>query len=61
MELLSPQRPLMTADRGRLRRSVYLLVGFLVGCLVAAAAITMLGDWAWSIPSVLAAVAIAVR
>ena len=61
MEMLSPQQPLMTVDRGRLKRSLYLLIGFLVGCLVAAAAISMLGDWAWSIPTALAAVAIAVR
>jgi uncharacterized membrane protein YoaK (UPF0700 family) len=61
MELLSPQRPLMRVDRGRLRRSLYLLIGFLVGCLVAAASISMLGDWAWSIPTALAAIAIAVR
>jgi hypothetical protein len=51
----------MTVDRGRLKRSLRLLIGFLVGCLVAAVAISMLGDWAWSIPTVLAAVAIAVR
>jgi uncharacterized membrane protein YoaK (UPF0700 family) len=59
MELLSSQRPLMTVNR--LKRSLYLLVGFLMGCVVAAAAISMLGDWAWSIPTALAAVAIAVR
>jgi hypothetical protein len=38
-----------------------LLVGFLVGCVVAAAATSMPGDWAWSIATVLAAIAIAVR
>ena len=61
MELLSPQRPLMPVDRGRLKSSLRLLMGFLVGCLVAAVAISMLGDWAWSIPTVLAAVVITVR
>jgi len=61
MDLLSPDRPLMTVDRGRLRRSLHLLIGFLAGCLVAAAALSTLGDWAWAIPTVLAAVAIAVR
>jgi len=60
MEHPSPQRLLIRPMRG-LKRSLYLLVGFLVGCLVGAAAISMLGDWAWSIPTVLAAVAIAVR
>ena len=61
MEVLSPQQPLTPVDRGRLKSSLYLLIGFLVGCIVAAPAISILGDWAWSIPTVLAAVAIAVR
>jgi uncharacterized membrane protein YoaK (UPF0700 family) len=61
MDLLSPNRPLMTVDKGRLKRSVRLLLGFLLGCIVAAAAISVLGDWAWSLPAVLAAAAIAVR
>jgi uncharacterized membrane protein YoaK (UPF0700 family) len=61
MDLLSPNRPLMTVDKGQLKRSVKLLVGFLLGCIVAAAAISVLGDWAWSLPAVLAAAAIAIR
>jgi uncharacterized membrane protein YoaK (UPF0700 family) len=61
MELLSPQQPLMPVDRGRLKSSLRLLVGFLAGCVVAAASIPILGDWAWSIPTVLAGFAIAVR
>jgi len=59
MEKLSPGRPLMTVDAGRLKRSLYLLGGFLLGCAVAAAAIPWLGDWAWSFPAVLSGVAIA--
>src|SRR6516164_3035176 len=61
MELLSPQQPLMPVDRGRLKSSLRLLIGFLVGCIVAAVAISVLGDWAWSIPTLLAAFAIVVR
>jgi len=61
MEMLSPRQPLMPVDRDRLKSSLRLLIGFLLGCLVAAAAIALLGDWAWSIPTLLAAVAIAVR
>jgi hypothetical protein len=30
-----------------------------VGCIVAAAAISLLADWAWSLPVALAAVAVA--
>src|SRR5215470_585910 len=61
MELLSPRQPLTPVDRERLKSSLYLLIGFLAGCIVAAAAISVLGDWAWSIPTVLAALAIALR
>jgi uncharacterized membrane protein YoaK (UPF0700 family) len=53
----SPSRP----DAERLKESLRLLVGFLVGCLVAAAAVPFLADWAWSFPVALAALAIAVR
>src|SRR5229473_700786 len=61
MDVLSPSRPLMPVDAGRLKKSLRLLVGFLVGCVVAAGAISLLGDWAWSIPAALAAVALALR
>jgi uncharacterized membrane protein YoaK (UPF0700 family) len=50
--------PLMTGDDDRLKKSIYLLVGFLVGCVVAAAAIPLLGDWIWILPVALSAVAI---
>ncbi len=51
--------PLTVGDTERLRGSLHLLIGFLAGCVVAAAAVTYLGDWAWSSPAVLAAVAVA--
>src|SRR5262249_53647148 len=44
----------------RLKGSLRLLVGFLVGCLVAAAAVSVMADWAWALPVALAAVAIAI-
>jgi uncharacterized membrane protein YoaK (UPF0700 family) len=59
MEATSPSRPLMTNDAGRLKRSLHLLLGFLVGCVAAAAGISLLGDWAWSLPLALAGVAVA--
>lgn len=56
----TPQtQPLMESDNRRLKGSLSLLIGFFVGCVVAAAAVMYLGDWAWSLPAVLAAVAIA--
>jgi uncharacterized membrane protein YoaK (UPF0700 family) len=61
MDMLSYRRPLMTVDAGRLKRSLRLLFGFLVGCIVAAVAISLLADWAWSLPVALAALAIALQ
>jgi uncharacterized membrane protein YoaK (UPF0700 family) len=61
MDMLSKQPPLLTVDKGRLKRSLHLLIGFMVGCLVAAAALSMLADWAWSLAVALAAVAVAIR
>ena len=58
-EMLSTRRSLMAADAERLKSSLRLLAGFLVGCLVAAAAVSFLADWAWSLPVALAALAIA--
>jgi uncharacterized membrane protein YoaK (UPF0700 family) len=59
MDATSRTQPLMMRDAERLRGSLHLLIGFFVGCVAAAAAVTYLGDWAWSFPAVLAAVAVA--
>jgi len=61
MQVISDRRSLAAADTQRLKGSVRLLVGFLLGCLVAAVAVSFLADWAWSLPVALAALAIAVR
>jgi uncharacterized membrane protein YoaK (UPF0700 family) len=59
MDLLSKGRTLPFADASRLKRSLYLLVGFLLGCVVAAVAVPTLRDWAWTLPVVLSGAAIA--
>jgi uncharacterized membrane protein YoaK (UPF0700 family) len=61
MELSSARPRLLPGDADRLRQSLYLLGGFLLGCVVAAAAVSALGDWAWMLPVVLAGGALAVR
>jgi uncharacterized membrane protein YoaK (UPF0700 family) len=61
MDTLSRTQPLMAGDIARLRGSVYLLIGFFGGCVVAAAAVSLLGDWAWSLPAALAGIAVALR
>jgi len=58
MDALWRAQPLMTGDAERLKVSLHLLIGFFGGCVVAAAAVSLLGDWAWSFPVVLAAVAV---
>jgi len=61
MDLLSARHPLLPHDSTPLNRSLHRLLGFILGCVVAAAAVSVAGDWAWSLPAALAAVAIAVR
>jgi uncharacterized membrane protein YoaK (UPF0700 family) len=61
MDLLSGDRALLPVDAGRLRRSWHLLLGFLLGCVVSASAVSALGDWTWSLPVLLSALAIAIR
>jgi len=61
MEILSKRGSVTAADAERLTASLILLAGFLIGCLVAAAAVSVLADWAWSLPLALAALAIAMR
>ena len=61
MDLLGKHRALLPVDAGCLKRSLHLLFGFLLGCVVSASAVFMLGDWAWSFPVALAAVAIVMR
>jgi uncharacterized membrane protein YoaK (UPF0700 family) len=58
MDLASKRDSLMAADRDRLRKSVQLLFGFLLGCVTAAAAVSVFADWAWLFPVMLAAAAV---
>jgi uncharacterized membrane protein YoaK (UPF0700 family) len=61
MDLVATRRLVLSVDADCLRRSLHLLLGFLLGCVVAAVAVSLLGEWAWSLPAALAAIAIAVR
>jgi uncharacterized membrane protein YoaK (UPF0700 family) len=54
----SSRTPLMESDSRRLAGALHLLVGFFLGCLLATPALMYLGDWAWSLPAALAAVAV---
>jgi len=58
VELSSRTQPFMESDSRRVTGALHLLVGFFVGCIVAAGAVMYLGDWAWSLPAALAAAAV---
>jgi len=59
-DLLSKD-PLMTADKDRLKRSLPLLIGFLMGCVFAAVAVSWSAEWAWLFPVVLSGAALALQ
>lgn len=61
LDTMSRSEPSRASDAARLRSSLHLLVGFFGGCVAAAAAVTYLGDWAWSFPVVLALAAVALQ
>jgi uncharacterized membrane protein YoaK (UPF0700 family) len=61
LDTLPRNQPLMAGDAERLRSSLRLLIGFFGGCVVAAAAVSFLGEWAWSFPVALAGVAVTLR
>src|SRR4029077_2640335 len=61
LDTLPRTQPLIAGDTERLRRSLHLLIGFFAGCVVAAAAVSLLGEWAWSFPVALAGAAVALR
>jgi uncharacterized membrane protein YoaK (UPF0700 family) len=56
----SRSRPLTDGANERLNKTLKLLVGFFAGCVAGAAAVSLLGGWAWSLPVVLAAAAVRV-
>jgi uncharacterized membrane protein YoaK (UPF0700 family) len=59
LDTLSRREPLMEGAKDRLRKTLALVIGFFAGCMVGAAAVLWLGNWAWSLPVVLAGVAVA--
>lgn len=61
MDLLAVRNPLLPQDSTPLNRSLHRLLGFLLGCVVAAAAVSAAGDWAWSLAAAVAAIATGVR
>ena len=50
--------PLLPGSGERLRKTLPLVGGFLMGCLLGAFAVSWFGNWAWSLPVVLAGIAL---
>ena len=61
LDALSPDPATRSAAGPRIERFLPLLLGFFLGCLVAAVAVSRFGDWAWSLPAALAGLAAALR
>src|SRR5262245_32213001 len=57
LDTLFRDQPLTEGANERLKRTFNVVVGFLAGCIAGAGAVSSLGDWAWSLPVVLAAAA----
>jgi len=61
LDTLFHGQPLTEGANERLKRTLNVVVGFFAGCVAGAGAVSLLGDWAWSLPVVLAAAAIALH
>ena len=59
LDTLSGSETVIEGARMQLKKTVQLVAGFFAGCLVGAAAFSWIGEWAWSLPVVLAGVAVA--
>ncbi len=59
LDTLPRTQSLTAGATQRLRASLHLLIAFFGGCVAAAAAVSLLGEWAWSFPVALAGVAVA--
>ena len=60
LDTLSGTAPVMEGARTQLKKTLQLVIGFFAGCLIGAAGVSWLGDWAWALPVLLAGIAIAV-
>ena len=61
LDTLSRTQRLTAGANERVKRPVEVLVGFFAGCVAGATAVSFLGDWAWALPVVMAAAAVALR
>jgi uncharacterized membrane protein YoaK (UPF0700 family) len=58
LDTVMPSRPLTEGADERLKKTLKVVIGFFAGCITGAAAFSIFGAWAWSVPAVLAGVAV---
>jgi len=58
LDTVSGGQQLMKGSADQLRKTLPLVIGFFVGCVVGTAAVSWFGNWAWSFPVALAALAV---
>jgi uncharacterized membrane protein YoaK (UPF0700 family) len=59
LDTISPGEPVTKGSEERFDKTLPALVGFVAGCFVGALAFSWLGNWAWSLPFAVAALAMA--
>jgi len=59
LDTFTHTQPLTEGADERLRKALKVLVGFFAGCVAGAVAVSWLADWSWSLPVVLAGLAVA--
>jgi len=59
LDVITGSPPLLQGPGQRLRKTLPLVGGFFMGCLLGASAVSWLGNWGWSVPVALAVVALA--
>ena len=60
LETAFDRQPLMANSGAQLKAAIRQVIGFFLGCLLGAEAVSHLGDWAWTLPVIMSAVALAV-
>jgi uncharacterized membrane protein YoaK (UPF0700 family) len=60
LDTISRGEPVTKGAKERFNKTLPALVGFIAGCLLGALAFTWFGNWAWSFPFAMAAIAVAI-
>lgn len=61
LDAFSPDHATRTSAGPHIEKYLPLLLGFFLGCVAGAAAVSSVGDWAWSLPAALAGLAAVCR